>query len=260
MTEPNMPVTEDELHALVDNELPADRRAAVESWLETHPDDAARVAAWRAIGDALHTRYDAVADEAIPARLELERLASRPRRWMIGAAAAVLLAFAAGGGIGWLARDASAAAVATTSDPVDTMRDQALAAHRLYIGEVRHAIEVRAEENHLLPWLSRRIGMTLRAPDLSRFDLKLLGGRLLPCSEGGPAALLMYENEKGERVTLYATQLKVPRTSFRYQEADKFGAILWVADNYGWVVSGPAGDKPRLKGIAMAAIEQGERR
>ena len=258
MTEPNMPVTEDELHALVDNELPADRRAAVENWLNTHPDDAARVAAWRAMGDALHARYDSVADEVIPARLELDKLARRPGRWMIGAAAAVLLAFAAGGGIGWYAHEASAATAIRAADPVNSMRDEAFAAHRLYIGEVRHPIEVRAEEGHLLPWLSRRIGTTLRAPDLSKFDLKLLGGRLLPCSDG-PAALLMYENAAGERVTLYATQLKAPRTSFRYQENDKYGSVLWVADNYGWVVSGPA-DKPRLKGIAMAAIEQGDRR
>ncbi len=69
----------------------------------------------------------------------------------------------------------------------------------------------------------------------------------------------MYENAAGERVTLYATQLKAPRTSFRYQEAGKFASIHWVAENYGWVVSGPA-DKPRLKGIAMAAIEQSDRR
>src|SRR5215217_2388626 len=98
MTEPNMPVTEDELHALVDNELPADRRAAVENWLATHPDDAAHVAAWRAMGNAMHARYDAVADEVIPKRLELDRLERQPRRWMMGAAAAVLLAFAVGGG------------------------------------------------------------------------------------------------------------------------------------------------------------------
>jgi anti-sigma factor RsiW len=138
------------------------------------------------------------------------------------------------------------------------MREEAFAAHRLYIGEMRHPIEVRADESHLLPWLSRRIGMTLRAPDLTKFDLKLLGGRLLPCADG-PAALLMYENEKGERITLYATKLKAPGSSFRYEEADKYGSISWVADNYGWVISGPA-DKPRLKNIAMAAIEQGDRR
>jgi anti-sigma factor RsiW len=257
MTEPNMPVTEDELHALVDNELPADRRAAVENWLDSHREDAARVAAWRAMGDAMHARYDAVADEAVPKRLELDRLASRSRNWMIASAAAVLLAFAAGGGVGWFAHEASAA-VAPAADPVAAMREEAFAAHRLYIGEVRHPIEVRAEENHLLPWLSRRIGMTLRAPDLSKFDLKLLGGRLLP-GIGAPAALLMYENGTGERLTLYATPLKAQRSSFRYQEVDKFASIHWVADNYGWVVSGPA-DKPRLKGIAMAAVEQSERR
>ena len=40
-------VGEDELNAYVDGELPADRRAVVEAWLATHPDDAAKVAAWR---------------------------------------------------------------------------------------------------------------------------------------------------------------------------------------------------------------------
>ena len=40
-------VSEEELHAYVDNELPADRRTVVEAWLSTHPDDAARVVARR---------------------------------------------------------------------------------------------------------------------------------------------------------------------------------------------------------------------
>src|SRR3954467_12862913 len=108
MTEPNIAVTEDELHAFVDNELPAERRGDVEAWLATHSNDAARVEAWRAMADALHARYDSVADEAVPKRLEIERLARQPRKWMAGAAAAVLLAFVAGGGAGWMARGASA--------------------------------------------------------------------------------------------------------------------------------------------------------
>ena len=33
MTDPRIPVTEDELHAYVDNELPAERRGDVETWL-----------------------------------------------------------------------------------------------------------------------------------------------------------------------------------------------------------------------------------
>src|SRR5437764_8134907 len=100
MTDSRIPVTEDELHAYVDNELPAERRADVEAWLATHPDDAERVQSWRAMAETLHARYDAVADEPVPKRLEIERLVRQPRRWIYGAAAAALVAFVAGGSIG----------------------------------------------------------------------------------------------------------------------------------------------------------------
>jgi anti-sigma factor RsiW len=71
MSEPMIPVTEDELHAFVDNELPEERRGDVEAWLVAHPEVAERVESWRAMGEALHVRFDAVADEAVPKRLEI---------------------------------------------------------------------------------------------------------------------------------------------------------------------------------------------
>src|SRR3989442_1375961 len=74
MSDPKIPVTEDELHAYVDNELPAKRRGDVEAWLATHPDDAERARSWRTIADAPPARYDPIADEPIPSRLEVERL------------------------------------------------------------------------------------------------------------------------------------------------------------------------------------------
>src|ERR1700755_3288846 len=103
MNDPKIPVTEDELHAYVDKELPAERRGDVEAWLMAHPEDAARVESWRAMADALHARYDAVLDEAVPRRLEIERLVRQPRKWIYGAIAATLAAFIAGGGTGWVA-------------------------------------------------------------------------------------------------------------------------------------------------------------
>src|SRR3954467_1222871 len=42
MIERKIPVTEDELHAYVDNELPAERRDDVEAWLAAHPGGARR--------------------------------------------------------------------------------------------------------------------------------------------------------------------------------------------------------------------------
>src|SRR4051795_1713968 len=100
MTDKNIPVTEDELHAYIDNELPAERRGDVEAWLSTHPDDAERVQSWRAMAEMLHARYDSIADEAVPKRLEIERLAQQPRKWMGGGGAAPLLGVVAGGGGG----------------------------------------------------------------------------------------------------------------------------------------------------------------
>src|SRR6476469_8391858 len=64
MTEPKIPVTEDELHAYVDNELPAERRGDVEAWLAGHPEAAELVRSWRAMAEELHARYDAGAETA----------------------------------------------------------------------------------------------------------------------------------------------------------------------------------------------------
>src|SRR5260370_37098120 len=103
MTNQKIPVTEDELHAYVDNELPAERRGDVEAWLAAHPDDAERVQSWRAMAEALHVRYDSVADEAVPKRLEIERLVRQPRRGSLGPSAASLVGCISGRGGRWVA-------------------------------------------------------------------------------------------------------------------------------------------------------------
>lgn len=254
MIDRNTPVTEDEIHAYVDGELPADRREAVATWLASHPEDAAQVDAWRAQADAIRARYAPIATQPIPERLKLARLTRIGRRWSGIAAAAVAAAFLAGGIIGWFARDAAATPPAES----DIFTADALSAHRLYIGEVRHPIEVGATESHLMPWLSRRIGTTLRAPDLASYGLKLLGGRLLPGPRGA-AAFFMYESASGERYTLYCAKLTAQESALRYNAADKIAAFHWVEGDVGYAVSGPA-DRAKLLKIAQAAYEQMENR
>ncbi len=181
-----------------------------------HPEDAERVRAWRTLGDELHRRYGGVVDEPVPQRLDLDRLVTRPRTWVWSAIAATFLAFMVGSGAGWMAHNAWA----TEISPTEALRDEAITAHKLYTGEVRHPVEVTSsEQEHLLSWLSRRVGTTLRAPDLTKYDLKLLGGRLLP-GLSGPAALFMYENGSSERVTLYCTPVKAPTTTLIYKDVE----------------------------------------
>jgi anti-sigma factor RsiW len=93
---------------------------------------------------------------------------------------------------GWFGRGAWEGA-----GPARAVTREALDAHRLYIAEVRHPIEVKAGENHLNPWLSRRIGYPVASPNLDTLELKLLGGRLLPGNSGRAAALYMYETRDG---------------------------------------------------------------
>jgi anti-sigma factor RsiW len=56
MIERDQIVSEDELNAYVDGELPADRRGVIEAWLATHPDDAAKVSAWRKQAELIRAR------------------------------------------------------------------------------------------------------------------------------------------------------------------------------------------------------------
>jgi anti-sigma factor RsiW len=245
------PVTEDELHAYIDGELPADRLAAVEAWLSGHPEDAAKVAHWRAQAEHIRTRYGAVANENVPARLGLDKLLRRKRSWVGIAAAATVAAFMMGGAVGWMARGASAAAPSA----VELLTEDALAAHRLYTVEVRHPVEVPgAERPHLTQWLSKRIGYDLAPPELDSIGLKLVGGRLLP-GPAGAAAFYMYERASGERFTLYCSRTKAAATAMRFSQPGRNAALTWVDHGVAYVIAGPA-ERDALTKVAKAAYEQ----
>ena len=91
-------VSEAELNAYVDDELPADRRSIVETWLATHPEDAARVAAWRRQIELIRERFGQLASETPPQRLSIERLAQRRYGGIAAAIAATIAAFLIGAG------------------------------------------------------------------------------------------------------------------------------------------------------------------
>src|SRR4051812_23655133 len=236
MTDRDLPVTPDELHAYVDGVLPSDRLGAVEAWLAAHPDDAARVTEWRAQASAIRAHYDTAA-EPLPERFDLERLTRKGRAWRGIAAAAVVMAFGIGGIIGWMAHSASAGPNKPTN--FDIFSAEALDAHKLYVVEVRHPVEVSGDERtHLVQWLSKRLDNELRVPDLEASGLKLVGGRLLP-GPSGASAFFMYEAASGERFTIYCAASSSPESGMRYREGEPFSSLYWVDQGPGFVVGGP---------------------
>jgi anti-sigma factor RsiW len=244
-------ISEDELHAYADGFLPADRIAAIESYLATNPAQAAYVAEWRAQASAIRERFGRAAEEPIPERLQIENIALRASGLRRKIAAAAAVALIVGAAAGWFANDYWNASPQPSAQNLmaRALAEAAIEAHRLYINEVRHPIEVRAEEAHLLPWLSRRVGSPVRAPDLGTEGYKLLGGRLLPGSRG-PAALIMYEGTGGERITVTSVRAgSSERSNFKWRQTGEFGALAWLESGLGFVVAGPA-DRDKLDRIA----------
>jgi len=247
-------MSEEELNAYVDNELPADRRSVVDAWLATHPDDAERVAAWRKQAELLCQRYGHLEYETPPARFDLDRLGHR-RYGALAAIAATVAAFLIGAAAGWTVHGLE---VQRPSDLTRFTTD-ALVAYRLYTVEVRHPVEVAGDERpHLVQWLSKRVGSPLNPPELDKQGLKLVGGRLLP-GPTGPSAFFMYENPSGERFTLYCGHVNDGETALRYTSGGKNAAYYWVDRNLAYVLSGPM-ETGTLKEIAQAAYDQIDRR
>jgi anti-sigma factor RsiW len=240
-------ITEDELHAYADGVLPADRMATVESYLAARPAEAARIAEWRTQASAIRERYGAVAEEPVPERLRIENILLRASGLRRKVAAAAAIALIVGAAAGWFANDYFSAPAPNQS--ARALAEAALEAHRLYINEVRHPIEVRADEAHLLPWLSRRVGSQVKAPALEEEGLKLLGGRLLPGARG-PAALIMYEGQGGERITVTSVRTGGgEHSAFKWRQSGDIGALAWIDSGLAFVVAGPA-ERERLDRIA----------
>lgn len=224
------PVTDVELHGYTDGVLSESAKAETEAWLRAHPEDAERVRAYAEQNALLRSLYGPVLDEPVPAAL----LAVHPSGWRRYAAAAAI--FAVGLGLGWLARGEF---ISPQVVPVSLAR-LAATAHVVYAPEVRHPVEVTAnEEDHLVGWLSKRLGTTLKAPKLAQVGYELVGGRLLSGPQG-PVAQFMYQDARGQRLTLYVSRQRgEPRdTAFRFSQEDRISVFYWVDGNFGYALSG----------------------
>ena len=173
-TRPGIP--DDDLHAWLDGRLPEDQRHAVDDRLAHDPAARDTVAAYRSQREALRALHRPLLDEPIPPALQAaaQRLAdSRQRtslwwRWG-GMAAGFALVFVTG----WLShgqwqavRGGETIAARSRGTGQEFVR-QAAVAHAVYAPEVRHPVEVAAaQQEHLIQWLSKRLGRPLKVPDL----------------------------------------------------------------------------------------------
>ena len=242
-------LTETDLHAYADAQLDEARRLRVEAHLAHDAQAAESVRVWREQNEALRALYNPVLNEPVPRRL----LAARaPRgRWPYYALAAGAMGLAFG--LGWMVHAYRVDGSVETA----ALPRRAAVAYAVYAPEVRHPVEVGAEQqDHLVKWLSKRLGHDLRIPVLTQQGLELVGGRLLP-GGSGPVAQFMYQDSKGQRVTLYVSRRDAePRdTAFRFSQEDKIAVFYWIDGKLGYALSAEM-DRARLLTVATVVYRQ----
>jgi anti-sigma factor RsiW len=263
-TQPDFSDTD--LSAWLDGEGSAQERARIEDHLRRDPEAAARVRLWLADRDALRARFDPVLEEPVPQRLA-DTVRSGDTRWSGGAARAAMAAglLLAGGVIGaavswqWQEQRVTRVAQATQAGTAAGWVQRAAYAHSVFTPEPRHPVEVKAQEEHLARWLTRRIDVPVKLFDLRGDGFELMGGRLLPDAQG-KSAQLMYENAATkERVTVYLRKPEADApTAFRYVQQGELGLFYWVEAGAGYALVG-AVPKERLLALAQSVYKQHEK-
>lgn len=258
------------LHALVDGRLDPREEQEARAWLAQDPAREALVREWTAQREALRGLHRQVFDEPVPNHLaraarEVGRKRDRLDSWQRwgGMAASLAVAFI----LGWVASQqwgGSGAERLARARPLSEFGRQAVLAHVVYSPEVRHPVEVpAAQQDHLVQWLSKRLGRQLKVPDLSPQGYELVGGRLLPGAQGARAQF-MYQNARAERITLYVGAVgpgvigptgATVETAFRFTTQDGTSSFYWVDQGFGYALAGRLG-RPELLSLAETVYRQ----
>jgi anti-sigma factor RsiW len=244
-------VSEADIQAWADGRLEAPRRADVEAWFAAHPEEAERAAAYRGLNEEMRAAFDGVLQESVPARLLRPARRGLQLRTLALAAGWTVLGIAVGLVAGWQLHASRVPALAAQPEGPVIARRAALA-HATYAPEVRHPVEVGADqEEHLVAWLSKRLGADVRAPRLDAEGMSLVGGRLLP-RDPGPVAQFMYQNAQGRRVTLYVRTEGADQreTAFRYAREGNVRVFYWIDRKFGYALSSADLDREELLKLA----------
>ncbi|TAN28283.1 MAG: anti-sigma factor [Castellaniella sp.] len=267
---PHSPVTEDDLHALVDDQLEASRLPEVDAYLRKHPDAACRVAGWIIQRRQLRALFPLLSNEPLPEKMEQAALPKR--RWMPQQIAAGVLIAITAGALGWGAHDggkhATPTYMAASSSEATELVQHAAMAHAVYAADLRRPVEIAAaHEDQLVTWLSKRMGAQMKPPKLQALGYHLEGGRLLP-GRSGPVAQFMYENGAGMRLTLYVAheapaavsarnsgRPETTTTAFQFAQDGPINVFYWIDGSFGYAISSYGG-RTELANISAAVYRQ----
>jgi len=232
------PITEDDLHAYVDQALEPERRAEVASYLDDHPDVASRVAAFADQRELLRGALAPIADEPLPAALNLSRIIESRRRRPLPAwwAVAAILLVSIGGLGGWTMRSL----LQGGEGGLSALAQEAAYSYNVYAPDNVRPVEMRASDSaQLVQWVSNRLKQPVKVPDLSVSGYRLMGGRLVATSHG-PAAMFMYDDDHGDRLVVLTRPMSRGErdTPMTAQSTGEVAGFAWADGGTGYTLVG----------------------
>ncbi len=232
------PITEEDLHAYVDQALDCQRLAEVEAYLARFPEVARRIQGYRDQRETLRRALDPVACEPIPPQLSLARLIENRRRpmpfpWRSIAAAILLLAVGAGGG--WSLRGMAQPPLAG----IAALAQEAADSYQVFVADRSRPVEIRAAEStELVGWIAQRLNCRIAVPDLAASGYRFMGGRLVATAHGA-AGLFMYDDDRGSRLVMLVRPMAAERdTPMAQQSRGAVKGFAWADRGIGYSLMG----------------------
>jgi anti-sigma factor RsiW len=178
-----------------------------------------------------------IADEPLPSQLNLSRIIEN-RRWRrlpVGWAVAAMLMLSIGGLGGWVMRGA----VQASPGGLAALAQEAAYSYQVYAPDRVRPVEMRATDSaQLVQWVSNRLHQPVKLPDLTTSGYRLMGGRLIATSHG-PAAMFMYDDDRGDRLVVLTRPMQSDQNALMAPHAQgNVAGFAWADGGMGYSLVG----------------------
>ncbi|MCH4023332.1 MAG: anti-sigma factor [Acetobacter sp.] len=224
MTQPDHFVTEDDLHAWVDELLSPERLRIVETWLDANPEARQRVMTWRKERNLLRAALDSDLGSPVSERFDNLQIRKSKSRYFNAPqmAASIVLALSIGLGGGWFLRDREVPL------GLASVEQEATIVHVSGPG----SITAEGTVAQLAAWGGKAFGRPVHPPDLSAAGYHLLRGQLVT-TDHGPACVFFYKDEHGTPISLFIRPMYGRDTTAPMRPMRHMPGYIWAQDGLG---------------------------
>ncbi|MGF1475319.1 MAG: anti-sigma factor family protein [Geminicoccaceae bacterium] len=254
------PFTDEQIQAYIDNQLSERDRAAVAAYLLAHPNVARTVETLRRQSEALRGIGQEILDEPVPARLRnavYQPVAAPPapvggvRSSSFLEAAAAILLFCVGGGLGWFMHDRLTPKLSAS----DLIAAEAVNLFSFYGTARDYPIDFPPDRTtDLVSWLGKSFEREVPPPDLASMSNTYQGGRILP-THGSRGGFFQFQGPEDTTLAVFFWPSdSAPSRLSEIEDQGNVSAKYWFNDGLSFAVMSNAQAK-QLEPAAQAVFD-----